>query len=73
MKEFTLERSLMHVNIVASVLVRQQTLGNAEESTLKKGRKTLTVINVRLNVCFVSVREQEVKDLILVQDLQTTY
>ena len=71
MKEFTLKRSLMNVNIVASVLVWQQTLGNVEESTLRKGRKNLTVINIRLYVCF-HVRRQEIKDLILVQELQTT-
>ena len=36
MKEFTLGKSLMNVNIVASVLVRQRAEGHMKEFTLGK-------------------------------------
>ena len=36
MKEFTLGKSLMNVNIVASVLLMQDTLGYIKEFTLGK-------------------------------------
>ena len=44
MKESTLGKSHMDVNCVASVLVKQETLGHMKESTL--GRSLLNVNNV---------------------------
>ena len=44
MKESTLGKSHMDVNCVASVLVKQETLGHMKESTL--GRSLFNVNNV---------------------------
>ena len=44
MEESTLGKSHMDVNCVASVLVKQETLGHMKESTL--GRSLLNVNNV---------------------------
>ena len=72
MKEFILERSLMNVNSVASVLAEPITLGDTKKSTLKQGGVLVTVTDVRLNVCFVSAIAEDLRELILVQELQTT-
>ena len=72
MKEFILERGLMNVNIVASVLAEWVALEDTKKSTLKQGAVHVTVKDVRLNVCFDSAIAKEVRELISVQELQTT-
>ena len=44
MKESTLGKSLMNVNNVGSVLVKEETLGHMKESTL--GKSLMNVSNV---------------------------
>ena len=72
MKEFTLERGLMNVNIVACALAEPITLEDTKKSTLKQGGIHVTVTDVLLNVCFDSAIAKEVRELISVQELQTT-
>ena len=72
MKEVILERSHMNVTSVASVLAAPITLGDTKKSTLKQGRVHVTVTDVRLNVCFVSAIAEDLRELISVQELQTT-
>ena len=72
MKEFILERGYMNINSVASVLAAPITLGDTTKSTLKQGGVHVTVTDVRLNVCFVSAIAEDLRELISVQELQTT-
>ena len=72
MKEFILERGYMNVNSVASVLAEPITLGDTKKSTIKQGGVHVTVTDVRLNVCFVSAIAEDLRELISVQELQTT-
>ena len=52
MKEFTLEKSPINVNSVASVLAAQKTLKNTGDYTLK-----VTLMKYRPNVCIARVRK----------------
>ena len=62
----------MNVNSVASVLAEPVTLGDTKRSILKQGGVHVTVTDVRLNICFVSAIAEEVRELISVQEFQTT-
>ena len=67
MEEFTLEKSRINVNNVASVLTLQETWGSMKETTLRKRhlnfpRKTNVYRKVRNHVNEI---EQEVKTLML--------
>ena len=72
MKEFILERSHMNVNSVASVLAESVTLGDTKKSTLKQGGVLVMVTDVHLNICYVSAIAEDLRELISVQELQTT-
>ena len=62
----------MNVNIVASVLAEPITLEDTKKSTLKEEGVHVMVTDVRLNVCFVSAIAEDLRELISVQELQTT-
>ena len=72
MKEFILERSHMNVNCVASVSAEPVALEDTKKFTLKQGGVHDTLTDVRVNVSFVSAIAKEVRELISVQELQTT-